>query len=116
MAWLIMNDAVDYPCEWYPCYVIGAKEELIPLFLGASTAINMPKAVGLYVRENDYKKLNHKKAYIFVHNPDAVEEDINDIDWDQIPDVTEKLSAQREHIHLWLDTDVIIEEVKGDDQ
>lgn len=116
MAWLIMNDEIDYPCEFYPTHVLGENKELIPIFLGASTAIGYKNAVGLYVRENDYLKLNHKKAYIFIHNPDAQPEDVVSINWDEIPDQEDALSADRSHMHLWLATDVIIEEATEKDQ
>ena len=105
MAWLIMNDLIDYPCEWYPTHIVTIDKDIIPVFLGAATAIEDKRAVGIYVREEDYEKLNHKKAYIFIHNPDAVKEDIEEIQWETIPDVIEENSASRDHIHLWIDSE-----------
>lgn len=115
MCWLIMNDEIDYPCEFYPTHIITEDKDLIPVFLGASSVI-AEKAVGIYVRENDYLKLNHKKAYIFVHDPDADKEEFKDLDWNQIPDVNDPLTTGREHIHVWITNDTIMEKATEEDQ
>lgn len=112
MSWLIMNDLIDYPCEWYPTHIMTSDRDIIPVFLGASSEITDKRAIGIYVRDEDYIKINHRKAYLFIHNPDAVKEDIKLIEWDMLPDVSEEksISTGREHIHMWVDK-VEMEEV-----
>lgn len=116
MAWLILNDKIDYPCEWYPTHILTEDKNLIPVFLGAASALE-EKAVGIYVRENDYLKLNHKKAYIFIHNPDADKKEFKDIDWNEIQDQKDSLSANRAHIHIWVKNEnTVMETVTKEDQ
>lgn len=116
MAWLIMNDLIDYPCEWYPTHVMTSDKDIIPVFLGAASTIEDKRAVGIYVREGDYDKLNHKKAYVFIHNPDAEKEQIEELEWDMIPDQLEgeEQSANRAHIHLWIEAEDIQMETIGE--
>ena len=73
MAWLVMNDEVDYSSTWYPTHIVGSNNEVIPIFIGASNTM-IRGLVGLYVRDDDYYKIRHDKAYIFIHNPEAKDE------------------------------------------
>lgn len=116
MAWLIMNDEVDYPCEYYPTHILTEDRDVVPVFLGATSAIEEVKAIGIYVREEDYLKINHKKAYIFVHDPDVEFGEFEDLDWDQVPDQEDSLSANREHLHVWRQEDPMMEEATEEDQ
>lgn len=100
MAKLLMNDETHYNAQFHPTHVVGKDKELINVYVGTSTSLM--GGFGLYVADDDWDKLNHEKAYIFIHNPDAVSGDIEAVDWDQVDDVedTDK-RTEREHIHLW---------------
>jgi len=73
MAWLILNDEVDYKSEFYPSHILGVNNEVIPVYMGASTIVEK-SAIGIYVSDEDYKKIDHSKEYILIHNPDAFDE------------------------------------------
>lgn len=100
MAYLILNDDIDYTSTWYPTHIIGKNNELLPIFIGASSVIN-DRVVGLYVKEENYKLIRHDKAYVFIHDPDVTKDDIEEIDWNKIEDVKDNRSANRKHIHIW---------------
>lgn len=101
MAWLIMNDEVDFPATWYPTHIVSKDNTLINVFIGASQSLL--GGFGIWIATDDYDFIRHDKAYIFVHNPDATDEDIEVVDWDEVPDVDEndKRTTNRKHIHLW---------------
>lgn len=104
MAWLIMNDEIDYASTWYPTHIVGKDKQLIPVFIGASNTM-IHGLIGIYVRDRDYEQINHDKAYVFIHDPDVEADAIEDVDWEKIPDVDENRSTGREHIHLWKDVE-----------
>ncbi len=110
MAWLIMNDEVDYPVMWYPTHIVSKDRKVIPLFIGASQTIKKG-LVGLYVRDEHYPLIRHDKAYILIHDPDVTDEDVLNIEWEKIEDNDDKLSASRAHYHIWKE-----EEPKLDNQ
>lgn len=100
MSWLIMNDEIDYPCVWYPTHIISKDNKLIQVFIGASQTL-LSGLIGLYIKDEDYEKIRHDKAYIFIHDPDVVDDDIDDIEWDKIDDIKEDKKTGRMHFHLW---------------
>ena len=111
MAWLIMNDKVDYESEFYPTHIIGFNNEVLPVYMGASSAIE-EKAIGIYVSDEDYKRIDHTKEYILIHDPDIqskflsrfVEEDselYKQLQEFDIRTVKDKLSMDRVHYHIW---------------
>ena len=101
MAWLIMNDEVDYESAWYPTHIISKYGKLLPLFIGATqTLVKGMHLVGLWVKDEHYTLINHKKAYVLVHDPDAVDDDVS-VDWDKISDAEDAGSVSRAHVHLW---------------
>ena len=100
MAWLIMNDEIDYTCLWYPTHIVTKDNKIVPVFIGASKTL-LNGFIGLYIRNKDYGQIRHDKAYIFVHNPDATDEEVVDVDWDKIKDVKDQKTTGRDHIHLW---------------
>lgn len=100
MAWLILNDDIDYDAAWYPTHIIGKDNQLIPVFIGASSIIN-DKTIGIYVRDEDYNNIRHDKSYLFLHEPDVTEDDIEEVDWDKISNVEDRKITNREHIHIW---------------
>jgi hypothetical protein len=102
MAWLVMNDEVDYPCIWYPTHIISKEGKPLPVFIGAPQTV-LKGFIGLWIRDEHYNLIRHDKAYIFLHDPDVVAEDIQSINWDEISDVKkeDQKSVGREHIHLW---------------
>ena len=100
MAWLIMNDEVDYPVAFYPTHIVGKDNNPLPLYIGACQAIQ-GGLIGLYVTDEDYLKINHDKAYIIIHDPEVTNEDVIDVNWDEIKDVVEKTTTGREHYHIW---------------
>jgi hypothetical protein len=100
VSWLILNDKLDYKSMWYPTHIIGKDNQLISVFIGASSILD-EKAIGLYVSDEDYNHIRHDKAYIFIHDPDVKEEDIDKVDWNKIQDVEEEKETNRDHIHIW---------------
>ena len=97
--WLIMNDEVDYPVMFYPTHIVSKDKKVLPLYIGASQAI-LGGLIGLYIKDKHYPLIRHDKAYIIIHDPEVVDDDI-DIKWDDVPDSTTGLSSSREHIHIW---------------
>ena len=95
-----MNDDVDHTSKWHPTHVVSKDKKLINVYIGAPE--HMLGGHGIYVADEDYDKLNREKAYIFIHSPDATEDDIEDVDWDQVQDAEdEDKKTNREHMHLW---------------
>jgi hypothetical protein len=99
MAWLIMNDEVDYTCIWYPTHIISKDKKLLPVFIGASQSL-INGLVGIYIKNEDYNKIRHDKVYILIHNPEAQDDEIENIEWEKVPDVKNQKTTGREHIHL----------------
>lgn len=104
MAWLIMNDEIDYASTWYPTHIVGKDKQLIPVFIGASNTM-IRGLIGIYVRDKDYNDIRHDKSYIFVHDPDIEADGVEDINWDEVPDCADPKTTGREHIHLWKDVE-----------
>ena len=96
-----MNDELDYVAQWHPTHVITKDEKLVRVCIG--TSMSLLGGFGLYVADEDWDKINHDKAYIFIHNPDAKDDDIDVVDWDELPDTTgnKDKKTNREHVHLW---------------
>ncbi len=102
MPWLIMNDEVDYPSIWYPTHVVSKDKKLLPISIGAPQTV-LGGYIGLWIKDGDYSKIRHDKAYIFIHDPEATDDDIESIKWDDVPNVKpeDQKSVGREHIHIW---------------
>lgn len=100
MAKLLLNDEIDYGSQWHPTHIITKDNKVVPVYLG--TPLSFVSTTGIYVADDDYDKIRHDKAYVFLHNPDAVDEDIENVDWDEIPDVSEEENrvTNRKHVHL----------------
>jgi len=100
MSKLLMNDDTEYDSLYFPCYVISKHNKLIPVFIGAPQTMKRG-LIGIYVSNYQYPLINHNKAYIFIHDPDGVDGDIDAVDWDQIQDELEDKKTDRNHIHIW---------------
>ena len=104
MAWLIMNDIVDYKSEFYPTHIIGFNKEILPVYMGASSAIE-DNTIGLYVSDESYNKIDHSKEYVFLHNPDIqskfLTREYYNLEGLNISTVKDKLSMNRVHYHIW---------------
>jgi len=98
--WLILNDEVDYPVMFYPTHIVSKDKKVLPLYIGASQTI-LKGLVGLYIKDEHYHLIDHSKAYIIIHDPEATDDSIIDIDWDQIDDNQVSLSSNRVHFHIW---------------
>lgn len=98
MAKLLMNDEIDHTSRWHPTHVVSKENKILPVYIGAPG--HMLGGFGIYVADEDYDKINHGKSYIFIHNPDAIDNDVEDVDWDEVPDAEDK-KTNREHMHLW---------------
>lgn len=99
-----MNDVVDYPCVFYPTHIVSKDKKVLPLFIGASQAVT-GGYVGLYIRDEDYEKIRHDKAYILIHDPEVSDEDVIEIEWDKVEDNPDDLKTNRAHIHIWKNVD-----------
>lgn len=99
MAKLLINDEIDYPSTWYPTHVIGLDNKLISVYIGSSQSLL--GGYGIWIADEDYDKIRHDRAYIFIHNPDANNNDVENVNWDDIPIVKDNKKTNREHIHLW---------------
>ena len=103
MAWLIMNDLVDYESEFYPTHIVGFNREVLPVYIGASSVIE-EKAIGLYVSDEDYRKIDHTMEYVFIHNPDiqskflTEEYNLKELN---VSTVKDSQSTNRLHYHIW---------------
>jgi len=72
MAWLIMNDLVNYESTFYPTHILGYNNEIMPVYIGnSSDSIIEEKAIGIYVTDEDYNKIDHSKEYVLIHDPDS---------------------------------------------
>lgn len=99
MARLIMNDDIDHSSRWHPTHIVSKDKKLIKVYIGAPGHM-LGGGIGIYVANEDYDKINHKKAYIFIHNPECKDGDIEDVNWDDIEDADDRLT-NRQHMHLW---------------
>jgi len=111
MAWLIMNDEVNYKTEFFPTHILGFNNEIIPVYIGASSVIE-DKAIGIYVSDEDYKKMDHSKEYVLIHDPDLYSkvpsryvedgsklyEVLKEL---SIGDVEDISTINRYHYHVW---------------
>lgn len=104
MAFLIMNDEIDYISTWYPTHIVDRDKKLVPVFIGASQTV-IRGLIGLYIKNEDYARIRHDKAYIFIHNPEATETDVEDIDWNKIAYCKDQKTTGRDHIHVWKDVE-----------
>lgn len=93
MAKFIFNDEMLYDSVYCPTHVVSKDSKVIPVFLGAPQTMNARGLIGIYVRDEDYDKIDHEKSYIFIHNPDATDDEIVEIRWDELLDKT--------HLHIW---------------
>jgi len=112
MAWLIMDDKVDYASEFYPTHIVGFNNEVLPVYMGASSTLEKD-AIGIYVSDEGYKRIDHTKEYVFIHNPDIsdIESKFRFIEKDSelgkkieelnISTVKDKLSMNRLHYQIW---------------
>lgn len=105
--WLILNDEAIYDNFLYPTHTIGKKGELIRVFIGDTHPKNLFKGIGIYILDEDYKKMDHSKGYILIHDPEIVQDKIPVILEDsrnQFPDFFELKMKEnimdREHIHI----------------
>ena len=100
MAKLLMNDDIDHHSQWHPTHVVGKDGQLINVYIGVP--LHMLGGHGIYVADRDYDNINHTKAYMLIHNPDCIEDDIDSIDWDAVQDAEEhEKKTDREHMHIW---------------
>jgi hypothetical protein len=61
-----------------PCYILGTDNDLIPVYIGTpdiEKKENISEFYGIYIKSSDYKKIDHEKIYVLIHDP--------------IPDVTD---------------------------
>lgn len=115
MAFLIMNDELDYTSTWHPTHIISKDNKLVPVFIGAPQTM-LHGYVGIYVRDVDYELIMHDKTYVFIHDPDATNDDIENIEWDKIPDCKQQKKTNRQHFHLFKETEFKGFLVKGEDK
>jgi hypothetical protein len=103
MAKLLMNDEVDHTSRWHPTHILSKDNKLLQVYIGA--AGHMLGGFGIYVADRDYEKIRHDKAYVFIHNPDCTDDDIENVDWEEVVDIGEDTDKKtnREHMHLWQD-------------
>jgi len=103
MAWLIMDDKVDYTSEFYPTHIVGFNNEVLPVYMGASSVVE-EKVIGIYVSDESYKRIDHTMEYVFIHNPDIpskfLTEEYN-LEGLNVSTVEDKLSMNRRHYHIW---------------
>lgn len=78
---LIMYDEVDWGDFIVgPQYILD--EDFLPVrvYIGIPHKIDNTNLVGIYVKTEDYERLNHDAAYIFIHSSDEPsDEDMQDI-------------------------------------
>lgn len=99
MAKLLINDDIDLESMFCHTHVVSKDKKLISVFLGAPQTM-IRGLVGVYVSDKDYDLIDHNKAYIFIHDPDATENDIENIDWGTFKPIENK-KTNREHMHIW---------------
>jgi uncharacterized protein YdgA (DUF945 family) len=62
-----------------PQFIIGKNNEFIPVYIGTDLTIESDNStIGIYIKNNDYDKIDHTKDYIFVNNPEATYEELKD--------------------------------------
>ena len=95
-----MNDDTEGTSIYCVTHVVSKHLKVLPVFLGASQTM-IKGLIGVYVSDRDYRFIRHDKAYIFIHDPDAVDGDIAHINWDDIKDDITGRLVGREHMHIW---------------
>lgn len=101
MAKLIMNDEIDYTSPFYPTHIVSKDMKLIRVFIGVAQTL-IRGLIGLYIKDSDYNLIRHDKSYIFIHDPDATNKSVENIEWGKIENVKDKSIVNgRNHIHIW---------------
>lgn len=90
MAKMLMAEYIRYPSQFYPTHVVGKNNNPIKIYIGVAPILQ-ENSIGLYVSDKDYKKIDHKNPYIFIHDPDITKKDIIDIDWEKV----------KENVHIY---------------
>ncbi len=77
---LILADVTDYDFTFAPTHILG-KDDFIPVYLGkfSNQEKFTAKEYGIYVCDKDYEKIDHKKTYIIIHDPDINNNKFDDI-------------------------------------
>ena len=101
---LILYDIADWKEQFVPTYIMG-KENIVPLYLGKVPGVGKFSfnQVAIYVKSEDYNKIDHTKEYVLIHDPIVTEEDFKEIKENiskVIRDVADIKSANRVHMHI----------------
>lgn len=83
MAKMLLVEYVKYPSQFYPTHVVGKDNNPINIYIGVAPILQ-ENSIGLYVSDKDFDRIDHKKPYIFIHNPDLTKDEIIEIDWEKI--------------------------------
>lgn len=113
---LIMVDEIDWETLLGPQFIIGFDREPIPVYIGHYLNENNyvdteNRVIGIWVKTTDYHKINHDSFYIFIHDYDISEKEINEImDWieehnDESLTVDESDQMARSHYHIGVHID-----------
>lgn len=109
---LIMVDEMDWETLLGPQYIVGINRELIPIYIGHYLNTNTMSietdrnAIGLWVKTTDYYKIDHTKFYVFIHDYDMDEDELNEImdnieaNVDDSLTVDESDQLHRSHYHI----------------
>lgn len=109
---LIMIDEMDWETLLGPQYIVGINRELIPVYMGHSFNSNNGlidtenRVAGLWVKTTDYYKIDHTKFYVFIHDYDMDEDELNEImdnieaNVDDSLTVDESNQLSRSHYHI----------------
>ncbi len=100
MAKLLINDGTENESMYYPTHIVSKDKKPLPVFIGASQTM-IRGLVGIYVSDKDYELIRHDKAYIFIHDPDVWEGDIQHVNWDDIVSCINGKTVNRECMHIW---------------
>ena len=107
MAWLIMNDIVNYTSKFYPTHILGIDNKLIPVYIGVTSVIDSKENfIGIYVRDKEYLNIDHSRVYVLIHDPDMEQEGVGEListldQGERLKRVDKADSADRAHIHMW---------------
>ncbi len=97
----ILIDKVDWDDMLFgPQYIIGKDSEFLKVYMGESQT-EENNSIGVYIKDEDYHKIDHTKTYIFINNPIINSDDVNEVLKDiTLENVEESNDADREHIHI----------------
>ena len=91
----LFNDEMDWNTMWFPTHIIGIEGDALPISIGISKTF-LQGYVGIYIKERYLNRINWKKPFILIHDPQPNMNDIK-VDWRDFEDK----KNNNVHLHIY---------------